>query len=167
MSRTVLLGFDPGAFIAICDREDVSVPELARVSGVGSATIYQWRSGRTRPSINQLRRVATTLARLRRGDEEVSPDQHERDIRRVLEECIAVAPQDRMLAYYRQTAGFTQPDLAAAIGIPTSTLAAIERAEIPLNDTAAEALADALWIDMAEVRAAYARSSARPLKRRG
>jgi ribosome-binding protein aMBF1 (putative translation factor) len=58
--------------------------------------------------------------------------------------------------------GLTQPELAAASKIATTTLRGIERADAALTDTNAANLAGQLGITVEEYRAAYQRARQRP-----
>lgn len=143
VSRTVLEGFDPAAFTAARQRRGVSVPDLARVTGVGFSTIYHWERGTRHPQLPVLRKVAAELG---------AP----------LDSLILVPPGERKLSYYRNVRGITQAECAARAGMPTSTLAAIETGQYSVisDDTVAK-LAVALGISEAEVVAAFQRARRR------
>ena len=149
VSRTVLTGFDPAALIAAMQRtglvrgDSPDVSTLARMSKVGVSTIRHWLSGARLPQVHQLAKVVAVL-----GIQ--------------IRELVVVAPDKRMLSYYRNILGVTQVELAAAAGMPTSTLSAIERGELlSLNDSTVTRLAGALRISESELRAAYRRTQDR------
>ncbi|MBF6588464.1 transcriptional regulator [Nocardia farcinica] len=143
MSRTFLAGFDPAALKLIRERKGLTVGDLARMSGMGISTLHHWESGRRLPSVPALRRVAA----------ELGVD---------LSELIVVPPDERMLSYYRNVNGYTQPELAAEVGMKTSTLSAVERAEIPLSDEVADRLSRVLGVAPELLRAGWNRARTRP-----
>ncbi|SUD49572.1 transcriptional regulator, y4mF family [Nocardia otitidiscaviarum] len=144
VSRTVISGFDPAALAAAMDRAGFDVSALVRRSRVGKSTIQHWLGGTRRPQIHQLAKVAEAL--------EVK-----------LSDLIVVAPEARMLSYYRNIRGCTQVDIATAAGLPTSTVSTIERGELlSLTDAVVTKLAAALEISEAEFRDAYRRTQDRP-----
>ena len=75
---------------------------------------------------------------------------------------VAIDRSDALLSDLRILAGLTQPELAAAAGIPTSTLAALERGHRPLSESSAGALAVALGATGDDVQAAYERTRTQP-----
>ncbi len=140
VSRTVLDGFSPAAFVAAREKAGLSVLNLARTVGVGFATIYAWERGDRRPQLPALRKVAAVL-------------------NVPLDSLIIVPPDERKLSYYRNIRGITQAECAARAKMPTSTLAAIETGQYTMisNETAAK-LAAALDIAVDEVVAAFERA---------
>ena len=80
-----------------------------------------------------------------------------------IEQVVKVAREERYPGDWRVLRGITQPELAAAAKIATTTtLRGIERADIALTDLNAATLAELLGIDVAEYRAAYQRARSRP-----
>ena len=75
---------------------------------------------------------------------------------------VTVPADERYPGDLRVLKGLTQPQLAAAARIATTTLRAIERADIKLTDTNALTLAKLLGIPTDEYRAAYQRARERP-----
>lgn len=143
VSRTVLTGFDPAVLTRVREQKGLTVPDLARMSGIGASTLYHWEGGRKLPQVSVLRRVAV----------ELGVD---------LSELIVVPPDERMLSYYRNVKGYTQPELAAEVGMKTSTLSAVERAEIPLSDEVADRLSRVLGVPPELLRAGWNRARTRP-----
>jgi transcriptional regulator with XRE-family HTH domain len=77
-------------------------------------------------------------------------------------DVIDITADQRYPGDWRITRGMTQPELAAAAQIPTTTLKGIERADANLSDANAAKLAAALDITAEEYRAAYRRARQRP-----
>lgn len=143
MTRRVLRGFDAAAFGEIRRRNGISVNDLARLADVSSVTIFNWEAGRGTPQVDLLARVMRIL-----------------DV--AIERVVAIPPDQRYPGDWRVLKGLTQPELAAAVKIPTSTLRDIERADRALNDVNADKLATYLGISVEEYRAAYQRARQRP-----
>lgn len=143
MTRRVMRGFNAAEFAQIRQQRGYSVADLARLSSVGLATLHHWEAERVTPQIDRLVRVMAILE---------TP----------IEEVIDLAPHERYPGDWRVIRGLTQPELAAAAGIATTTLRAIERADVALTDTNAQALGHALDISPAAYRAAYERARTRP-----
>ncbi|MEV0773628.1 helix-turn-helix transcriptional regulator [Nocardia salmonicida] len=162
LTRKVIRGFDPGVFQDermskpdtyrhAAGMPEISVADLARLSGISATAIYGWEKGTRSPQANLLRAVAEVL---------VIP----------MEKLIVIPESSRTLADLRWLAGMTQPEAAAALGVSTQSFGRIERGELALTDERAEQLA-ALYardqakttaIDVAEVRAAWQRAKNRP-----
>lgn len=143
MTRRVLRGFDPHAFAAARRQRDLSVPDLARLADVGQSTIHAWEAGRGTPQVDLLARVMRILD---------TP----------IEQVVTIPSGERYPGDWRVINGLTQPELAAAVKIATTTLRGIERADIRLTDDNAEKLARHLGISVAVYRAAYQRARQRP-----
>lgn len=143
MTRRVLRGFDAAAFAAVRRQRDMSVPDLARLADVGQSTIHAWEAGRGTPQVDLLARVMRFLD---------AP----------IEQVVAIPVDERYPGDWRVLKGLTQPELAAAAKIATTTLRGIERADIGLTDQNAARLAELLGLNVADYRAAYQRARQRP-----
>ncbi|MGW6728770.1 helix-turn-helix domain-containing protein [Nocardia sp. NPDC055029] len=162
LTRKVVRGFEPGVFQAERQAQpgtyraaaglpEISVADLARLSGISATAIYGWEKGDRSPQANLLRTAAGVLA---------VP----------MDKLIVIAPKSRTLADLRWLAGLTQPEAAAALGMTTQSFGRTERGELALTDERAEQLA-ALYAadparvsadDVAEIRAAWQRAHDRP-----
>ncbi len=140
MTRTIMTGFDPAAFVHAYERRGYdSLADLSRATGVGLATLYHWVKGNRKPQVLTLAKVATEL-----------------DV--PLNELIIVKPEARMLSYYRNIRGLTQTDCARLAKMPTSTWSSIERGEVAtITDQTAAKFAAVLDISVDDVRAAFKR----------
>ncbi|OOK65194.1 helix-turn-helix family protein [Mycobacterium kansasii] len=143
MTRRVLRGFDAASFAQVRRRNGISVADLARLADVSSVTIFNWEAGRGTPQVDLLARVMRIL--------DAS-----------IEQVVAISPDQRYPGDWRVLKGLTQPELAAAVKIPTSTLRDIERGDRALNDANADKLAAHLGISVEEYRASYQRVRQRP-----
>ena len=143
MTRRVLRGFNAGTFSETRRRNGISVNDLARVADVSPATIFNWEAGKATPQIDLLARVMRILDT-------------------AIEHVVTIPPDERYPGDWRVLKGLTQPELAAAAKIPTTTLRDIERADRPLNEVNAAKLAKHLDISVEEYRAAYQRARQRP-----
>ncbi|MEE3067429.1 MAG: helix-turn-helix transcriptional regulator [Actinomycetota bacterium] len=143
MSRRVLRGFSPDRFGAARRRTGLSVQDVSRLAGVGTSTVHAWEAGRATPLIDLLARVMQILE---------TP----------ISEVVAIAPDQRYPGDWRVMKGLSQPQLAAAARIATSTLAGIERADLALTDANAAMLARLLGMSVDEYRAAHQRARQRP-----
>lgn len=143
MSRRVLRGFSPDRFGAARRRSGLSVQDVGRLAGVGTSTVHGWEAGRATPLIDLLARVMQILE---------TP----------ISEVVVVAPDERYPGDWRVMKGLSQPQLAAAARIATSTLAGIERADLALTDANAATLARLLGISVDQYRAAHQRARKRP-----
>ena len=79
-----------------------------------------------------------------------------------IERVVTIPADDRYPGDWRVIRGLTQPELAAAVKIPTTTLRGIERADAALTDGNADKLSTYLGISVEEYRAAYQRARERP-----
>ena len=143
MTRSVLRGFNAARFAQLRQDRGLSVADLARLANTSLGTIPNWESGRSSPQIDLLLRVMNVLD---------APIEH----------VVIVDPDQRYPGDWRVVRGLTQPQLAATVGIATSTLSGIERGEIALTDAAAKVLAKALQLTPAQYRDAYVRARSRP-----
>ncbi|ORX13086.1 XRE family transcriptional regulator [Mycobacterium xenopi] len=143
MTRRVLRGFNPQAFAEARRRKDISVADLARLADVGQSTVHAWEAGRGTPQVDLLARVMRILDT-------------------AIEQVVTIPPTQRYPGDWRVIKGMTQPELAAAAKIATTTLRGIERADIGLTDANAVTLAKHLGISVEEYRAAYQRARQRP-----
>lgn len=147
MTRRVTRGFDPAALRQA--REEHPSPalrrraEVARLSGIGVATLQHWENGTKSPTVDLLQRVAQVLG--------------------VSVETLVPIPRDRRtLRDWRVLRGLLQPHLAQRAGISNATLGRIEQGETALTPANAERLSVALDIPVVEVRACYERARNRP-----
>ena len=113
MTRRVLRGFDPQAFSQIRRESQISVPDLARLADVGQSTLYAWEAGTFSPQVDLLARVM-------------------RIIDAPIERVVNIPADKRFPGDWRVIKGLTQPQLAAAAKIATTTLRGIERADLGL-----------------------------------
>ncbi len=142
MSRRVLRGFDRVAFSQAVDGSGLSVSDIARGADVGTATIHAWKRGSATPQVDLLARVMGLLAL-------------------PIELVVPIPPDARFPGDWRVIRGMTQPALAAAAGIATTTLRGIERADIALTDANADKLATLLDLEASAYRDAYTRARKR------
>lgn len=142
MSRRVIRGFMPERLTAL-RKGKITMMELARLSGVTSSTIYAWESGTFTPQVDKLAAVMKILD---------VPIEH-----------VVIVPRDqRYPGDWRVLCGLTQPQLAAAAGIATTTLQRIERGEASLTTQKAEVLSKLLHTSVDEYDAAWLRVHRRP-----
>ncbi len=143
MTRRVLRGFNAQAFADARRGRDISVSDLSRMADVSPATIHNWEAGKGTPQVDLLARVMGYLE---------TP----------IDQVVTIAAEDRYPGDWRVIRGMTQPELAAAAGIATTTLRGIERADAALTDTNAATLARLLGISVDIYRTAYNRARRRP-----
>lgn len=143
MTRRVLRGFNPQAFAETRSRNGFTTADLARLASVGQSTIRAWEAGRGTPQVDLLARVMRILDA-------------------AIEQVVTIPPGERYPGDWRVIKGLTQPELAAAVRIATTTLRGIERADLGLTDKNAANLAQHLGISVEEYRAAYQRARERP-----
>ena len=116
---------------------------LSRLADVAQATLFNWEAGTCTPQVDLLARVMRILE---------AP----------IEQVVTIPAGERYPGDWRVIKGLTQPELAAAVKIATTTLRGIERADLGLTDANAEKLAKHLGISVEEYRAAYQRARQRP-----
>jgi transcriptional regulator with XRE-family HTH domain len=143
VSRRVIRGFSPAALSQARQRAGLSRQDLARLARTGRATIDNWESGRATPQIDVLVRVATVLGL-------------------AVDKLVHIPSHQRFPGDWRVLRGFTQPQLAVATGLSTTTIGAIERGEVALTDTNAAAISAALDMTSRTYRQAYERARTRP-----
>ncbi|MGD9517670.1 helix-turn-helix domain-containing protein [Mycolicibacterium sp.] len=143
MTRRVLRGFSPTRFADLRRRRGLTIDDLARLSARGTSTLYAWESGARTPQVDILALVMAILDR-------------------PIADVIDLTPDERYPGDWRVIRGMTQPELAAAAGITTTTLRKIERAAVALTDRNAAAIARALGISPDAYRAAWDRARSRP-----
>lgn len=143
MSRRVLRGFSAHEFAAIRGRAGMSVSDLSRMADVAVSTIHHWEAGTRSPQVDILAAVMKVLD---------AP----------IEAVVLIPPDGRYPGDWRVMKGLTQPQLARAAQLPTVTIQRIERADYPLSDKNAEAIAAVLAITTEQYRDAYQRARQRP-----
>ncbi|MGL6234926.1 MAG: helix-turn-helix domain-containing protein [Segniliparus sp.] len=146
MSRRVLRGFNRHRFTKArlsFKRKGISNHDLSRLSGVSESTLRKWQTGEVKPNIDKL------VAALNVLETPVSA-------------VVVVRAEERTLVDLRVLAGFTQPQLAKAAGISTTTLSTLERGSTPLSSERAETLAPLLGVSVTEISAAWQRARDRP-----
>ena len=143
MTRRVLRGFNAQAFAGARRRNGISVSDLARLADVSPATIFNWEGGKGTPQVDLLARVMRILDT-------------------AIEQVVTIPADERYPGDWRVIKGLTQPELAAAAKIATTTLRGIERADAALTDANAANLAKHLGISIDEYQAAYQRARRRP-----
>ncbi|WP_099020913.1 helix-turn-helix domain-containing protein [Mycolicibacterium palauense] len=143
MTRKVMRGFDRAKLTQARIAKNLSVADLARLTGISVSALHKWEAGQATPQIDFLVRIMATL-------------------KTPIDQVVTIDPADRYPGDWRVIRGLTQPQLAAAARIATSTLRGIERGEKGLSDANAETLAQILGISTAEYRQAYEHARQRP-----
>jgi transcriptional regulator with XRE-family HTH domain len=143
MTRRVLRGFNPQAFAEARRQQGISVSDLCRLADVSQAAIFNWEAAKSTPQVDLLARVMRILE---------AP----------IAQVVTIPADERYPGDWRVIKGLTQPELAAAAKIATTTLRGIERADIGLSDANAANLASLLGISVEEYRVAYQRARQRP-----
>lgn len=143
MSRRVLRGFSPSEFADARRSAGLSVSDLARIAEVSVSTVHHWEAGTRSPQVDILAKAMAVLD---------AP----------IEAVVLIPADQRYPSDCRVMKGMTQPQLAAAARMPTVTVQRIERADYPLSDQHAEAIATTLGMDVDEYRSAYQRARKRP-----
>ena len=143
MTRRVLRGFDAQSLRRGPPAKGISVSDLSRLADVSQGTVFNWEAGKSTPQVDLLARVMRILE---------AP----------IEQVVTIPAGERYPGDWRVIKGLTQPELAAAVKIPTTTLRGIERADAALTDGNADKLAKHLGISVEEYRAAYERARQRP-----
>ena len=141
--RRVLRGWDHHAFLQARRRSGLSREDVARIAGVGAATIQHWENGRHFPQIDILRKVLPA-------------------IKSKIEDVIHVPRHEWFPSDFRVMKQLTQPELALHAGITTSSLRGIERAGQNLMPHNAEKISRALGVSVDEYTAAFQRCWNRP-----
>ncbi|WP_299577442.1 helix-turn-helix transcriptional regulator [uncultured Williamsia sp.] len=143
MSRRVMRGFSPAALREAREAANISQADLARLAGVGRATLYHWEAGKATPQVDVLVKVVARLG--------IS-----------IADIVRVPVDERFPGDLRVLRGMTQPQLGKAAGVSTAMVGAIERGEVDPTDAVAQAIARELGVTTAELAAAHARAKARP-----
>lgn len=143
MSRRVLRGFSPSEFAKARRNAGLSVSDLARIAEVSVSTVHHWEAGTRSPQVDILAKAMAVLG---------VP----------IEGVVLIPAGQRYPSDWRVMRGLTQPQLAATAHMPTVTVQRIERADYPLSDQHAEAIASTLGVDVDEYREAYERARKRP-----
>lgn len=143
MSRRILRGFDPSAFSQARQAAGMSRKDLARLARTGRATIDNWETGRVTPQIDVLVRAAKAL-------------------NATVETFVNIPSNQRYPGDLRVLRGLTQPQLATATGLSTTTIGAIERGEVTLTEANAAAISSALKLSPQAYQQAFERVRTRP-----
>jgi transcriptional regulator with XRE-family HTH domain len=143
MTRRVLRGFNVQAFNAARRQNGIRVSDLSRLADVSQAALFHWDAGKSTPQVDLLARVMRILE---------AP----------IEQVVTIPVDERYPGDWRVIKGLTQPELAAAAKIATTTLRGIERADIGLSDANAATLASRLGISVEQYRGSYQRARQRP-----
>lgn len=129
-------GFNRESLTAAREAKQWSLARVAREAGIGLSTIRAWEAGTRAPEPDNLAKAADALG---------VP----------MSSLISPHRGGPALADLRILAGLTQPQLGLRTGLSTTSIGALERAEIRLTDDRALRLAEALKLSVAEVNAAY------------
>ncbi|WP_268236727.1 helix-turn-helix transcriptional regulator [Rhodococcoides trifolii] len=140
----MLRGFRPERLVEARLEKGLSRGDVARSVGVSIGAVGSWETGRATPQVDSLARTVEVLGL-------------------PIEAVIVVPESERYLSDLRALRGLVQPNLAATVGISTSSLASIERGEAPLSDGVAAKLASALAVELDVVERAYERARDRPI----
>lgn len=143
MSRRDLRGFSPDRLVELRTAAQWTRGDLARTAGVSVAAVQSWETGRSKPSVENLSKVAAALN---------AP----------IDQIVVIDPSERFLGDLRVLAGMTQPRLAAKIGMSTALLSSVELGEAKLTHDVAQRIATALDVSIATVVEAYERARTRP-----
>ena len=115
MTRRVLRGFDAQSFCRGPPATAGSASAtLSRLADVSQATVFNWEAGKSTPQVDLLARVMRILD---------AP----------IEQVVTIPAGERYPGDWRVIKGLTQPELAAAAKIATTTLRGIERADLALD----------------------------------
>jgi len=129
-------GFDRDALIAARQAKNMSVVDVARISDVAVSALRSWERGDRGPQVDRLASVARAL-----------------DV--PMSTLVKIDPPKSTLVDLRILTGRTQNELATALGMSTTALGALERAEVRLTDERARQLADQLRVPVDDVWRAY------------
>ncbi|MFM9262225.1 helix-turn-helix transcriptional regulator [Rhodococcus sp. 5A-K4] len=144
MSRRMMRGFSPAALKKAREARKVGRAALARSAGVSSSTVRRWENGQVSPGVDLLAQVAVVL-----GIE--------------ISDVVLVPVDTRYPGDWRVLKGLTQMQLAAAVGVTTEVIGAIERGERVVPYVIAAKLAKKLGISVEELVAANRRAHDRGL----
>ncbi len=147
MTRRVTRGFDPARLRRA--REENPNPglrtraEVARLAGIGGATLQHWENGTKSPQVDKLAQVCRTLG--------VS-----------IEDVVDIPDEDMRLGDWRVRRGLLLPEVARRTELSISHVARIEAGQVVTLPVATAArLAAALDISVEQVQAAYERGRTR------
>lgn len=135
----MMRGFSPAALKKAREARKVGRAALARSAGVSSSTVRRWENGQVSPGVDLLAQVAVVL-----GIE--------------ISDVVLVPVGTRYPGDWRVLKGLTQMQLAAAVGVTTEVIGAIERGERVVPDAIATKLAKKLGISVEELVAANRRA---------
>lgn len=147
VSRKVLRGFDPQRLLSARTDARLTRSEVARLADVSVGAVRSWEVGEVTPQVDTLASVARVLG---------VP----------IAQLVPLDDSELQLFDLRVRVGLTQPQLAAAANLPTTTLAALERGHLKMQPHHAAALAAALELPVKDVEVAYHRTRNRPPERR-
>ncbi|QHN28980.1 helix-turn-helix transcriptional regulator [Gordonia pseudamarae] len=142
MSRQVVRGFDPGRFRALREAAGLSRADIARRGGLSVNTISTWERGIAIPNVDTLAAAVDVIGA-------------------AMADVVIVADDELTLADLRVRAGLTQPQLAAAASLATTTVAYLEQGHLTLGPHHTERLADALHLPPDQIIDASERSRIR------
>lgn len=136
VTKRSMRGFDREALTAAREARRWSLARLAREAEIGLSTVRSWEAGTRAPEPDNLAKVAAVLG---------------------VPMTSLVSPRGGgpTLADLRILAGLTQPQLGVRTGLSTTSIGALERAEIRLTDDRAARIAEALQRTLVEVGDAY------------
>lgn len=143
MSRRVLRGFSATAFQSARRANQLTRGELARLADISTGAVTAWENARATPQADTLAKVTSILGI-------------------AIDDVVHIDPAERSLGDLRIYAGLTQSQLAVAVGISTTSMAALERGESKLRPEVAMAISKAIGTRATEVTAAYQRARSRP-----
>ena len=135
---TGIRGFDPAAMARLRRERGLTLDELGELLGKSRQHLISWEKGRSSPSPANLVALAAALA--------VAPA-----------ELTEIAGDEVELVDLRARAGFTQAELAAAVGMPRPTYAAVEQGLLAPRPPLAAALASVLGLEVGELERAFRR----------
>lgn len=136
VTRRIIRGFDRAALKAAREAKGMSVGDVARVADVAVSALRAWERGDRGPQVDRLASVARVL--------EVP-----------MSTLVDIDPARCTLVDLRILTGRTQNELASSLGMSTTALGSLERAEVRLTDDRAGQLAGRLGVDVDVVRRAY------------
>lgn len=142
VTRRIIRGFDRAALKAAREAKGMSVVDVARVADVAVSALRAWERGDRGPQVDRLAAVARVL-----------------DV--PMSTLVDLDPVRCTLVDLRILTGRTQNELAQALGMSTTALGSLERAEVRLTDERAGRLAGQLGVDVDAVHRAYANAKGR------
>ncbi|HEY5853244.1 MAG TPA: helix-turn-helix transcriptional regulator, partial [Aldersonia sp.] len=130
------------ALKAAREAKGMSVVDVARVADVAVSALRAWERGDRGPQVDRLAAVAQVL-----------------DV--PMNTLVDLDPVRCTLVDLRILTGRTQNELARSLGMSTTALGSLERAEVRLTDERAGRLAGQLGVDVDAVRRAYTNAKRR------